>query len=135
MHAGAPLAYYLHELIRIVWGVAPVAFIFLAMVFLYRAQPTRESYVLRALAGVWLAATGSCRLVFSSVLWYGMAPSGTIFSGNFSWWNLYEKFSSMLWFAEQGAATFFAVAIMVYSRQRLLSGFGVREENAEKLSP
>jgi hypothetical protein len=115
-------AYYFSEFVKMAFSLLPIGFILIAMIFLRRAQRTRESLVLQSLAGLWLAIALISRLVLSRVIGLSLLPKDRVFANAQEAndrMNLYFAVSSGLQFAEQAAFVLFAIALLMFFRQRL----------------
>ena len=115
-------AYYLAELVRIVFALLPIALVLFAMIFLRRQERTSQTLWLQSLAALWLILTGMNRLVLSTVVGISLLPKQNIFhspeEAQHSM-DFYFTVSSTLHLAELAAFILFAVALVIYFHQRL----------------
>ena len=115
-------AYYFAEFVKIVFALLPIALVLFAMIFLRRQERTSQTLWLQSLAALWLVLAGISRLVLSTVVGISLLPKQNIFhspeEAKHSM-DFYFKVSSLLHFAELGAFTVFAVALVIFFHQRL----------------
>jgi amino acid transporter len=114
-------AYYLAELVKIVFGLLPIALVLFAMIFLRRHERTSQTLWLQSLSALWLILAGISRLVLSTVVGISLLPQ-KIFHDQAEVqhrMDFYFTVSSLLHFAELAAFTLFAVALVIYFHQRL----------------
>src|SRR5262249_50706424 len=115
--------YYLTELLKVVFGLLPIALILFAMIFLRRKERTSQTLWLQSLAALWLVLAGTSRLVLSTVVGITLMPKSQIYhspeEAEHSM-DFYVTVSSLLHFAELAAFTLFGVALVIYFHQRLL---------------
>jgi amino acid transporter len=115
-------AYYLAELVKIVFALLPIALVFFAMIFLRRQERTSETLWLQSLAALWLLLAAISRLVLSTVVGISLLPKENIFrnaeEAKHSM-DFYFTVSSALHFAELAAFTLFAVALLIYFHHRV----------------
>jgi amino acid transporter len=115
-------AYYLTELVKIVFALLPIALILFAMIFLRRQERTSQTLWLQSLAGLWLILGATSRLVLSTVVGISLMPKQQMFhtpeEAQHSM-DFYFTVSSLLHFAELGAFTLFAIALVIYFHARL----------------
>ena len=115
-------AYYLAELVKIVFALLPIALVLFAMIFLRRQERTSQTLWLQSLAAVWLILAGISRLVLSTVVGISLLPKQNIFhspeEAEHSM-DFYFTVSSALHLAELAAFILFAVALLIYFHQRL----------------
>src|ERR1700682_4338369 len=118
-------AYYFGEFVKMAFLLLPIGLILIAMIFLRRAQRTRQSLLLQSLAGLWLVIAIISRLVLSHVIGLSVFPSNKILSSPqeaTQHIDFYFAVSSALHFAELVAFTAFSVALLIFFRQRLCPG-------------
>ena len=115
-------AYYLTELVKIVFALLPIALVLFAMIFLRRRERTSQTLWLQSLAGLWLILAATSRLVLSTVVGISLMPKQQVFhtpeEAQHSM-DFYFTVSSLLHFAELGAFTLFAIALVIYFHARL----------------
>ena len=118
-------AYYLAELVKIVFALLPIALVLFAMIFLRRQERTSQTLWLQSLAALWLILAGISRLVLSTVVGISLLPKQNIFrspdEAQHSM-DFYFTVSSTLHLAELAAFILFAVALLIYFQQRLSKG-------------
>ena len=115
-------AYYLAELVKIVFALLPIALVLFAMIFLRRQERTSQTLWLQSLAALWLILAGMSRLVLSTVVGISLLPKQNTFhspeEAQHSM-DFYFTVSSTLHLAELAAFILFAVALVIYFHQRL----------------
>ena len=118
----APQQYYLTELVKIAFGLLPIALVLFAMIFLRRQERTSQTLWLQSLAGLWLVLAGTSRIVLSTVVGISLLPNQKIFHSEADAqhsMDFYFTVSSVLHFAELAAFTLFAIALVIYFHKRL----------------
>jgi len=117
-----PQQYYLTELVKIAFGLLPIALVLFAMIFLRRQERTSQTVWLQSLAALWLVLAGTSRIVLSTVVGISLLPKQNIFHSPEEAqrsMDFYFTVSSLLRFAELAAFTLFAVALVIFFHQRL----------------
>jgi len=115
-------AYYLAELVKIVFALLPITLVLFAMIFLRRQERTSQTLWLQSLAAIWLILAGTSRIVLSTVVGISLLSKQKIFhspeEAQHSM-DFYFTVSSVLHFASLAAFTLFAVALVIFFHQRL----------------
>ena len=117
MTAKSPTAFYLLEILKVAWAVAPIALI-LAATFLGHPQRARRPIVwLRVITAVWLVVMLLARVALSSPVSHHYM-SGTFDSGEAAQrqMNAYFAITSLLWFGEQIMFALFSVVLVFVLR-------------------
>ena len=113
--------FYCVEFVKLTFSLLPIGLILIAMVFLRRQQPTSQTLWLRSLAALWLIVAALSRLVLSRVVGLSL-PGGQIYQDAEEARrsiDFYARVSEGLYLAEMAVFILFAVALVVFSRQRL----------------
>ena len=116
MRASSETAFYLLELLKIAVPSAGIAFVLVAAIRRYRAEPTQSRRWLIVITAVWLLVTFADRLAFSAPARHHFISAAMAKYAESHRESLYFALTEWLWTAEQIIMLVFGVALFFVFR-------------------